>query len=172
MGGCVLPIDMTVRNLVFGADSVCGLRRGPRSSIDSEIDRTCRWSTGDNWKRDREGSAARRCSRHVHRIPGILASILRWGDFTVFCVWDIAATGEIGVVLASRYAEDVVSMCCQGLDWRSLGRLIGNPVVWLGAKYVEKMSRMNRWNFIRSAGIGILLRPALWAEVAALRSSR
>jgi predicted permease len=72
---------------------------------------------------------------------GILALVLSVvGLYGVIAYGTSRRRGEIGVRLAlGAMPRDVVSMVLrEGLGLAALGMLIGIPVVWLGAKYVEK----------------------------------
>jgi len=83
--------------------------------------------------------------------------------------------GEIGVRLAlGAMSRDVLSMVLrEGLGLAALGMLIGIPVVWLGAKYVQKeLSRVKLESLSVALALGILLAAALVAVgIPAIRAA-
>lgn len=108
---------------------------------------------------------------------GILALVLSVvGLYGVIAYGTSRRRGEIGVRLAlGAMPRDVVSMVLrEGLGLAAVGMLIGIPVVWLGAKYVEKeLSRMKPLEPLSVAlALGILLAAALVAVgIPALRAA-
>jgi predicted permease len=108
---------------------------------------------------------------------GILALLLSVvGLYGVIAYGISRRRGEIGVRLAlGAMPRDVVSMVLrEGLGLAALGMLVGIPVVWLGAKYVEKeLSGMKPLEPLSVAlALGILLAAALVAVgIPALRAA-
>jgi ABC-type antimicrobial peptide transport system permease subunit len=108
---------------------------------------------------------------------GILALVLSVvGLYGVIAYGTSRRRGEIGVRLAlGAMPGDVVSMVLrEGLGLAATGMFIGIPVVWLGAKYVEKeLSRMKPLEPLSLAlALGILLAAAFVAVgIPALRAA-
>ena len=108
---------------------------------------------------------------------GILALVLSVvGLYGVIAYGTSRRRGEIGVRLAlGAMPGDVVSMVLrEGLGLAALGMLIGIPVVWLGAKYVEKeLSGIKPLEPLSIAmALGMLLAAALVAVgIPALRAA-
>jgi predicted permease len=108
---------------------------------------------------------------------GILALVLSVvGLYGVIAYGTSRRRGEIGVRLAlGAMPTDVVLMVLrEGLGLAALGLLLGTPVVWLGAKYVEKeLSRVKPLEPLSlTIGLGILFVAALVAVgIPALRAS-
>ena len=108
---------------------------------------------------------------------GILALVLSVvGLYGVIAYGTSRRRGEIGVRLAlGAMPRDVVSMVLrEGLGLATSGMLVGMPVVWLGAKYVEKgLSRMKPLEPLSVAlALGILLAAAFVAVgIPALRAA-
>jgi predicted permease len=108
---------------------------------------------------------------------GILALVLSVvGLYGVIAYSTSRRRGEIGVRLAlGAMPKDVVSMVLrEGLGLAILGMLIGIPVVWLGARYLEKLLvQMKPLDPLSIAlALGILLAAALVAVgVPAFRAS-
>jgi len=108
---------------------------------------------------------------------GILALVLSVvGLYGVLAYGTSRRRGEIGVRLAlGAMPADVFSMVLrEGLGLAILGMLIGIPVVWLGAKYVEKeLSQMKPLEPVSVVlALGILLAAALVAiSIPALRAA-
>jgi ABC-type lipoprotein release transport system permease subunit len=108
---------------------------------------------------------------------GILALVLSVvGLYGVIAYSTSRRRGEIGVRLAlGAMPRDVVSMVVrEGLEPTLLGMLLGIPVVWLGARYVEKLLvQMKPLEPLSIAlALGILLSAASVAVgIPALRAS-
>jgi predicted permease len=108
---------------------------------------------------------------------GILALVLSVvGLYGVIAYSTSRRRGEIGVRLAlGAVPKDVVSMILrEGIGLTLWGMLIGIPVVWLGARYVEKLLvQMKPLEPLSMAlALGILLASALVAVgIPALRAS-
>lgn len=108
---------------------------------------------------------------------GILALVLSVvGLYGVMAYNTSRRQGEIGVRLAlGAMPTDVLAMILRdGLRLAALGLLIGTPLVWLGAKYVEKeLFKMKPLDPASILGaVGILLTAALIAvAVPAIRAS-
>ena len=108
---------------------------------------------------------------------GILALVLSVvGLYGVIAYGTSRRRGEIGVRLAlGAMPTDVVLMVLrEGLGLAVLGLLLGTPVVWLGAKYIEKeLSRMKPLEPLSlTIALGILIVAALVAVgIPALRAS-
>jgi putative ABC transport system permease protein len=108
---------------------------------------------------------------------GILALVLSVvGLYGVIAYSTSRRRGEIGLRLAlGAMPRDVLSMVLrEGLGVAALGMLIGIPVVWLGAKYVEReLSRVKPLEPLSIVlALGILLAAALVAVgIPALRAA-
>jgi putative ABC transport system permease protein len=108
---------------------------------------------------------------------GILALVLSAvGLYGVIAYGTSRRRGEIGVRLAlGAMPRDVVSMVLrEGMGLAAFGMLMGIPVVWLGARYVEKeLSQMKPLEPVSVAlALGVLLAAALVAiGIPALRAA-